>query len=74
MLKFIKFSIALALLLTIAIGAPAVRQQAVAQGPDYVTYNSYNGDPTPRAFDEKVVQHVERSEPADAGGAFDHRA
>jgi multiple sugar transport system substrate-binding protein/raffinose/stachyose/melibiose transport system substrate-binding protein len=27
-----------------------------AQGPQYVTYNSYNGDPIPRAFDEKVVQ------------------
>lgn len=29
---------------------------AVAQeGPTYITYNSYNGDPGPRAFDEKVV-------------------
>jgi ABC-type glycerol-3-phosphate transport system substrate-binding protein len=26
-----------------------------AQGPEYVTYNSYNGDPIPREFDEKVV-------------------
>ena len=49
--KFAKFGLLLTVLLVVAMAAPVV-----AQGPQYITYNSYNGDPIPRAFDEKVVQ------------------
>ncbi len=35
--------------------AAAVLAVAPVLAQDFITYNSYNGDPTPRAFDEKVV-------------------
>lgn len=53
MSKFTKLGILGTLLLVAAIMVPM--GLTVAQGPDYITYNSYNGDPIPRAFDEKVV-------------------
>jgi ABC-type glycerol-3-phosphate transport system substrate-binding protein len=51
MSRFTKFGLFMTVLLVVAMAAPVV-----AQGPQYITYNSYNGDPRPRAFDEKVVQ------------------
>jgi ABC-type glycerol-3-phosphate transport system substrate-binding protein len=51
MSRFTKFGLFITVLLVVAMAAPVV-----AQGPQYITYNSYNGDPLPRAFDEKVVQ------------------
>lgn len=51
MSKFAKFGLLLTVLLVVAMAAPVV-----AQGPQYITYNSYNGDPKPRAFDEKIVK------------------
>jgi ABC-type glycerol-3-phosphate transport system substrate-binding protein len=42
--------------LVLLVTAMMVPLGARAQGPEYITYNSYNGDPIPRAFDEKVVQ------------------
>jgi ABC-type glycerol-3-phosphate transport system substrate-binding protein len=51
MSRFTKFGLFVTVLLVAAMAAPVV-----AQGPQYITYNSYNGDPIPRAFDEKVVQ------------------
>ncbi len=49
--KFSKIGLLVGLLLLVALVAPS----AVAQGPQYITYNSYNGDPKPRAFDEEIV-------------------
>jgi len=51
MSKFTKFGLLITLLLVVAMAAPVV-----AQGPQYITYNSYNGDPSPRAFDVKIVK------------------
>ena len=51
MSRFRMLGLALTLVFLVALVAPSV----VAQGPEYITYNSYNGDPIPRAFDEKVV-------------------
>lgn len=50
MFTFKKLGILIVLLVVVALGAPVV-----AQGPEYITYNSYNGDPIPRAFDVKIV-------------------
>jgi ABC-type glycerol-3-phosphate transport system substrate-binding protein len=52
MSKFTKLGFVLTVLIVAAIVVPMA---ATAQGPDYITYNSYNGDPIPRAFDEKIV-------------------
>jgi multiple sugar transport system substrate-binding protein/raffinose/stachyose/melibiose transport system substrate-binding protein len=50
--KIAKLGVFITLLLMVAVPMA----MTAAQGPQYVTYNSYNGDPIPRAFDEKVVQ------------------
>lgn len=52
MSKIAKLGVFITLLLIVALPMA----MTAAQGPQYVTYNSYNGDPIPRAFDEKVVQ------------------
>jgi len=49
--KFSKFGLLLTLLFAVGLLVPA----AVAQGPQYITYNSMHGDPIPRAFDEEMV-------------------
>jgi len=54
MSKIVRLGFLLTLLLVVAMMAPA-GFSAVAQGPEYVTYNSYNGDPEPRRVDEMVV-------------------
>jgi hypothetical protein len=51
MSKFAKFGLFITLLLVAAMAAPVV-----AQGPQYVTFDSYNGDPAPRAWEEKIVK------------------
>jgi multiple sugar transport system substrate-binding protein/raffinose/stachyose/melibiose transport system substrate-binding protein len=54
-----KLFFALTLILIAATAIPTLHptiHPAVAQGPDYITYNSYNGDPEPRRVDEMVVQ------------------
>ncbi len=55
MSKITKSGLFITLLLIVAIAVP-VGFSAMAQAPEYITYNSYNGDPIPRAFDEKVVK------------------
>lgn len=45
----------LGLLLTVVMLAALIAPVAAQGGPSYITYNSYNGDPVPRAFDETVV-------------------
>jgi ABC-type glycerol-3-phosphate transport system substrate-binding protein len=50
--KIAKFGLFITLLLIVAVPMA----MTAAQGPQYVTYNSYNGDPAPRAFEAKVVQ------------------
>jgi len=50
--KFPKLGLFLTLLFVVALVAPT----AVAQGPQYITYNSYNGDPEPRRVDNMIVQ------------------
>lgn len=52
MSKFRKFAFVVTLVLVVAVVLPGL---TAAQGPQYITYNSYNGDPIPRAFDEKIV-------------------
>lgn len=52
MSRFTKLGLLITLLVTIAL----MSSSAIAQGPQYITYNSYNGDPMPRAFDEKIVK------------------
>jgi ABC-type glycerol-3-phosphate transport system substrate-binding protein len=52
MSKIAKFGLIIALLVLVA----APMTLTAAQGPQYITYNSYNGDPAPRAFDEKIVK------------------
>lgn len=42
-------------LLTVALLVSMVVPVFAQGGPTYITYNSYNGDPIPRAFDEKIV-------------------
>lgn len=54
-----KLAFALIILLMIASTLPA----AVAQGPEYITYNSYNGDPEPRRVDEMVVSMWNEANP-----------
>lgn len=49
--KFSKLGLLLTLLFVVGLLVPA----AVAQGPQYITYNSMHGDPIPRAFDEEMV-------------------
>ena len=51
MSRFGKFGVLLTLAIVVALVAPVAAQG----GPSYITYNSYNGDPIPRAFDEEVV-------------------
>ncbi len=53
MSTFKKFTVLLTLVLVVAFAIPM--GLTAAQGPSYITYNSYNGDPVPRAFDEKIV-------------------
>jgi ABC-type glycerol-3-phosphate transport system substrate-binding protein len=48
----IKVGFFVSFLLIVAFVVPSL---ATAQAPKTITYNSYNGDPIPRAFDEKVV-------------------
>lgn len=48
MSRFAKFSILMVVVMMAALVAPVFAQ-------DYVTYNSYQSDPEPRAFDEAVV-------------------
>jgi ABC-type glycerol-3-phosphate transport system substrate-binding protein len=52
MSKIAKLGLIIALLVLVA----APMTLTAAQGPQYITYNSYNGDPAPRAFDEKIVK------------------
>jgi multiple sugar transport system substrate-binding protein/raffinose/stachyose/melibiose transport system substrate-binding protein len=59
MRKFTKLGILITLLAAVAL----MSSSAVAQGPQYITYNSYNGDPLPRAFDEKVVNMWNEANP-----------
>lgn len=49
--KFSKFGLLLTLLVVVVLAAPS----AIAQGPEYITYNSMHGDPIPRAFDQETV-------------------
>jgi len=51
--KFSKRNIVFTLLLAVALVLPA--GLTAAQGPQYITYNSMQGDPIPRAFDEEIV-------------------
>ncbi len=51
-----KLAFALIVFLIVAASLPTVKPTATAQGPEYITYNSYNGDPEPRRVDEMVVQ------------------
>ncbi|NDJ76632.1 MAG: carbohydrate ABC transporter substrate-binding protein [Chloroflexi bacterium] len=55
MSRFTKLGVLMTVVLVTLFVLPLV-VPAVAQGPDYVTYNSYNGDPVPRAFDEQMVE------------------
>ena len=48
MSRFTKFGVLLTLVMVFSMAAPAFAQGGI-------TYNSYNGDPLPRAFDEMVV-------------------
>jgi len=52
--KITKSGLFITVLLIVAIAVP-VGFSAMAQAPEYITYNSMQGDPVPRAFDEKVV-------------------
>jgi ABC-type glycerol-3-phosphate transport system substrate-binding protein len=52
MSKIAKLGIFITLLLLVTVPITLT----AAQGPEYITYNSYNGDPAPRAFEAKVVQ------------------
>ncbi|MBN1964911.1 MAG: carbohydrate ABC transporter substrate-binding protein [Anaerolineae bacterium] len=45
-----RFGLLMTVILAIAAAVPAL-----AQGPSYITYNSYNGDPEPRRVDEMIV-------------------
>jgi ABC-type glycerol-3-phosphate transport system substrate-binding protein len=49
MSRFARFGALLTVVMVLAMVVPVF-----AQG-GYITYNSYNGDPLPRAFDEKIV-------------------
>lgn len=51
--KFSKRSVVITLLVALVLALPV--GLTAAQGPEYITYNSYNGDPIPRAFDEEIV-------------------
>ncbi len=51
MSRFGKVGILLIVAMLVAMVAPVLAQR----GPSYITYNSYMGDPIPRAFDEEVV-------------------
>lgn len=48
----VKFGMLLTILLIVAVVVPMA---VSAQAPETIVYNSMHGDPTPRAFDEKVV-------------------
>jgi ABC-type glycerol-3-phosphate transport system substrate-binding protein len=61
--KITKSGLFITLLLIVAIAVP-VGFTAMAQAPEYITYNSYNGDPIPRAFDEKVVSMWNENNPS----------
>ncbi len=50
MIRNARFALLLIIVMVIGVAAPVL-----AQGPSYVTYNSYNGDPEPRRVDEMVV-------------------
>lgn len=50
MIRNARFVLLLTIVMVIGVAAPVL-----AQGPSYVTYNSYNGDPEPRRVDEMVV-------------------
>jgi len=51
MSRISRFGVLLTVALLVSMVAPVFAQG----GPTYITYNSYNGDPIPRAFDEKIV-------------------
>lgn len=51
MSRLSRFGVLLTFALLVSMVAPVFAQG----GPTYITYNSYNGDPIPRAFDEKIV-------------------
>ncbi|WP_119071303.1 ABC transporter substrate-binding protein [Aggregatilinea lenta] len=51
-----KLAFALIVFLIVAASLPTVKPTVTAQGPEYITYNSYNGDPEPRRVDEMVVK------------------
>ncbi|MBN2472409.1 MAG: carbohydrate ABC transporter substrate-binding protein [Anaerolineae bacterium] len=51
MSRFSKFGLLVTIAMLFTMAAPVFAQG----GEGYITYNSYNGDPTPRAFDEMVV-------------------
>ena len=51
MSRFGKFGVLLTVVILVALVAPVAAQG----GPSYVTFNSYNSDPVPRAFEEKIV-------------------
>ncbi|MBI5957424.1 MAG: carbohydrate ABC transporter substrate-binding protein [Chloroflexi bacterium] len=50
-----KLVLVLILFLITVSAVSATHPAVVAQGPEYITYNSYNGDPEPRRVDEMVV-------------------
>jgi multiple sugar transport system substrate-binding protein/raffinose/stachyose/melibiose transport system substrate-binding protein len=50
-------------ILVLLIGVALLSTASVLAQDNIITYNSYNGDPTPRAFDEKVVAQWNQEHP-----------